>query len=67
VTFPPGGMSYFQTRSEWREFGYALHALQRAIEPQTSLNTVLSRWNEWAKMLAEPTRKRRLQGLGILS
>jgi hypothetical protein len=44
--------------SRWREFGFALHQIQSAIEPHLSLRQTLLTWNEIARALAEPPRCR---------
>jgi hypothetical protein len=48
-------------RSEWREFGFALHQVQNAIEPSLPLAQVLSGWNRLAAGLAESHRNRAAQ------
>jgi hypothetical protein len=35
-------------RSEWREFGFALHQIQNVIEPTLPLTKVLTGWNRLA-------------------
>lgn len=62
--FPPGGTcSPRRTRSHWREFSFALHELQRAIEPQLALSNVIQRWPDIERALAERPRKRLSQSL----
>jgi|ERR1700691_123844 hypothetical protein len=48
-------------RSEWREFGLALHQIQNAIEPSLPPTQVLHGWNRLAAALAEGHRKRTVQ------
>jgi hypothetical protein len=50
--------SNHRQRSEWREFAFALHQIQAAIEPDISLTHVLTQWNRLATALAECPRKR---------
>ena len=47
--------------SPWREFNFALHQIQQAIEPQLYLLQAVSNWNEIAWALAEAPRTRVLQ------
>jgi hypothetical protein len=47
--------------SRWREFGFALHQLQHAIQPTLSLANIMSGWSEIAIALAERPRKRLAQ------
>ena len=44
-----------------REFSFALHQIQEAIEPQLSLQQTLYSWNQIARALAEKSRNRPLQ------
>jgi len=44
--------------SPWREFSFALHQIQQAIEPQLSLQQTFSKWNQIARALAEELRNR---------
>jgi hypothetical protein len=44
-----------------REFRFALHQIQQAIEPHLSLQQRLCSWNQIAKALAEKSRNRLLQ------
>jgi hypothetical protein len=44
-----------------REFSFALHQIQQAIEPHLSLQRTLYSWNQIAQALAEKSRKRPLQ------
>jgi hypothetical protein len=48
-------------RSEWREFGFALHQIQNVIEPGLPLAQVLNGWNRLAAGLAESHRNRAAQ------
>jgi hypothetical protein len=48
-------------RSEWREFGFALHQIQNVIELSLPLTKVLTGWNRMAAGLAERHRNRALQ------
>lgn len=50
-----------QPPSAWREFGFLLNQMKRAIEPQLSLAEVLNDWNEFARALAERPRQRTIQ------
>jgi hypothetical protein len=52
-------------RSEWREFAFALHQIQAAIEPDMSLTHVLTQWNRLATALAESPRKRETQARNL--
>jgi hypothetical protein len=63
VNFPPGVTfsQDTQQRSEWREFGFALHQIQNVIEPRLPLAGVLNGWNRLATGLAENHRKRAAQ------
>jgi hypothetical protein len=63
ATFPPG---VTQARrgappSPWREFSFALHQIQQAIEPRLPLQQTLFSWNQIARALAENSRTRSLQ------
>jgi hypothetical protein len=51
--FPSG-----KSPSRWREFSFALHQIQSAIEPHLNLRQTLLTWNEIARALAEPPRCR---------
>lgn len=53
--------SNHRQRSEWREFAFALHQIQDAIEPDISLTHVLTQWNRLAVALAESPRNREAQ------
>jgi hypothetical protein len=44
-----------------REFSFALHQIQQAIEPHLSLQQTLYSWNQIAQPLAEKSRNRLLQ------
>lgn len=61
--FPPGDISWknHQPQSLWREFNFAYNQVKRAIEPHVSLQDMISDWNDIAKALAEPSRKRKSQ------
>ena len=63
MNFPPGATFSRDTRqrSEWREFGFALHQIQHAIEPSLTLIQVLNAWNRLAAALAESHRNRTAQ------
>lgn len=56
-------------RSEWREFAFALHQIQQAIEPDIPLRRIIEHWDEIATALAEPSRKRvpQVRNLDLLS
>jgi hypothetical protein len=43
------------------EFSFALHQIQRAIEPHLSFQQTLYSWNQIAQALAEKSRNRLLQ------
>ena len=47
--------------SRWREFSFALHQLQHAIQPTLPLADIMERWAEIAIALAERPRNRPLQ------
>jgi len=47
--------------SRWREFSFALHQVQHAIEPRLTLKHTLLNWNGIARALAERPRVRLLQ------
>jgi hypothetical protein len=51
--------------SRWREFSFALHQVQFAIEPNLSLKHTLLNWNGIARALAENPRARLEQGLAF--
>lgn len=63
MIFPPGATFSSETRqrSEWREFGFALHQIQNVIEPNLPLAKVLNGWNRMAAALAETHRNRAAQ------
>jgi hypothetical protein len=52
-------------RSEWREFAFALHQIQNAIEPHVPLHAILSDWNRLAAALAENHRNRAAQNRNL--
>jgi hypothetical protein len=52
-----------QLPSRWREFSFALHQIQAAIEPHIGLRQTLASWNEIGRALAEPPRSRLQQKL----
>jgi len=52
-------------RSEWREFAFALHQIQDAIEPELPLEKVLAQWNRLAAALAESHRERLAQSRNL--
>jgi len=54
-------------RSEWREFGFALHQIQNVIEPSLPLAKVLNGWNHLAAALAENHRNRKAQNRNLLA
>jgi hypothetical protein len=45
----------------WRELSFALHLVRQAVNPSLKINECLNNWQEIAKELAEPPRKRRQQ------
>lgn len=60
--FPPVDIVYERkVRSHWREFEFMLHQVQQATETTINLNTVISKWDEISKNLAESSRKRKLK------
>jgi hypothetical protein len=59
--------SDLRQRSEWREFGFALHQIQNAIEPILPLAKVLNGWNSVAAALAENHRNRVAQNRNLLN
>ena len=63
MNFPPGVTFSTDTRqrSEWREFGFALHQIQNVIEPNLPMTKVLTGWNRLAAGLAECHRNRAAQ------
>lgn len=67
MKFPPGAMfsQGMRQRSEWREFGFALHQIQNVIEPSLSLRKVLNGWNRLAAALAESHRNRTAQNRNL--
>jgi len=56
---PPPGAGDLGSPS--REFSFALHQIQQAIEPHLSLQQTLYSWNQIAQALAEKSRNRLLQ------
>lgn len=50
-----------RAHSAWREFGFAVHGLAQAITPLVPLDNMHAQWNEWARRLAEPPRRRKPQ------
>lgn len=58
--FPPGDTRFRQHKrpSAWREFGFALHQLQEAIEPSLGWPATIANGNTLAADLSEPSRKR---------
>jgi hypothetical protein len=44
--------------SRWREFSFAFHQLQQAVEPRIPLQAVIDDWGSIADGLAEAPRKR---------
>jgi hypothetical protein len=59
ISFPLGGTpSVSTTPKHWCEFSFALHQVQRAIEPQFSLKNTISRWKVIARALAERPHNR---------
>ena len=51
----------WRPKSQWREFSFILHQIQRAIEPTLSLKDTIQFWREISDDLSEPTRKRKYQ------
>jgi hypothetical protein len=54
-------------RTEWREFAFALHPIQTAIEPHLPLPQLLSQWNRLAAALTESHRHRAAQNRNLNS
>jgi hypothetical protein len=52
--------------SQWREFAFAIHQIQTAIEPTLALAQVLNGWNQIAADLAEKHRERELQQRNLM-
>jgi len=63
ITFPPGATAWdtSKVKSEWREFSFALHQIQQAINPVISLKKVMANWGKISSSLAERSRKRKPQ------
>lgn len=60
--FPPGDIVYNgRVKSEWREFAFAFHQAQHAINPLISLMKVIAGWKEISKALGESSRIRKPQ------
>ncbi len=61
--FPPGDTTWRRRRphSPWREFRFVLNQIRRAIEPAFGLARTIDEWNDIAKALSEPPRRRRPQ------
>jgi hypothetical protein len=57
--------SNHRQRSDWREFAFALHQVQDAIEPDIPLTHVLTQWNRLAVDLAESPRNREAQNRNL--
>lgn len=56
---PCGGFHEFRRPSSpWREFSFALHQVQGAIEPSLPLQETIFSWNQIARSLAEAPRNR---------
>ena len=57
--FPPGVTAYDgRIKSEWREFAFAFHQIQQAIDPVISLKKVLNDWAKIGLALGEHSRQR---------
>ncbi len=63
MKFPPGVTAWEsnKVKSDWREFAFALHQIQQAINPVISLRKVIQQWGEISTALAESSRKRKPQ------
>lgn len=63
MKFPPGvtAWEFSKIKSNWREFSFALHQIQQAINPVISLQKVIQQWGDISSALAEGSRKRRPQ------
>lgn len=61
--FPPGRLTTEQhaRRSPWREFAFALHQLQQAVEPAISWQAVMEDWQTIVLSLSECPRQRQKQ------
>ena len=61
--FPPGDTTWRRRRphSPWREFRFVHNQIRRAIEPAFGLARTIDEWNDIAKALSEPPRRRRPQ------
>ena len=57
----PGACSRRGPCSPSREFSFALHQIQQAIEPHLSIQQTLYSWNQIGQALAEDSRNRLLQ------
>ena len=57
----PGAGSRRGPCSPSREFSFALHQIQQAIEPHLSIQQTLYSWNQIGQALAEDSRNRLLQ------
>jgi len=62
--FPPGAIVYQKKNKsmcKWREFAFAFHQIQQAINPTISLAEVLRKWHEISSALGENSRFRKPQ------
>jgi hypothetical protein len=58
--FPPGATAcQNKNKCWWREFAFALHQVQQAVDPVVSLKKILSGWNEINLALRENSRRRK--------
>lgn len=58
--FPPGITAWdkSKTKSNWREFAFALHVIQQAIDPTVLLDDIFKNWHSITRALAESSRER---------
>ena len=61
--FPPGGTSWFLRRSRWREVRFLYRELVIAIVPPLGLASIMKRWKDITRNLADSPRKRTRQRL----
>ena len=45
----------------WREFSFALHQIQQAIQPRLAMENVMFQWQQIASALTERSRHRKPQ------
>lgn len=59
--FPPGATNCDRIKSRWREFSFAFHQIQQAIDPVVSLKKILENWGQVRVALSERSRQRKPQ------